>query len=148
VIEPAGADEADALALVHASAFETPWTTVELQQLMQNPAVFVLAARQDGLCGFVMAWAAAGDAELVTVAVVPGARRRGVGASLVAAAGEVARGRGAASMHLEVAEDNEAARALYVKLGYQDVGRRAAYYARTAGAADAIVMRLPLNPDA
>jgi ribosomal-protein-alanine N-acetyltransferase len=148
VIEPAGVDDANELARAHASAFDAPWKAGEIEQLMQNPAVFALVAREDGLCGFVMAWAAAGDAELLTVAVVPGARRKGVGASLVAAAGEVARGRGAASMHLEVAEDNEAATALYAKLGYQVVGRRAAYYARAAGAADAVVMRLPLKSEA
>ena len=53
--------------------------------------------------------------------------------------------RGAATMHLEVAEDNAAARALYAKLGYEEAGRRHAYYrGRRAAAVDAIVMRRSL----
>ena len=91
-----------------------------------------------------MAWAAAGDAEMLTVAVVPEARRRGLGAALVTAAGVAALVRGAASMHLEVAENNEAARALYAKLGYEEAGRRHAYYAGEGGSVDAIVMRRTL----
>ncbi|HRO05029.1 MAG TPA: GNAT family N-acetyltransferase, partial [Terricaulis sp.] len=94
--------------------------------------------------GFVMAWAAAGDSELLTVAVVPEARRKGVGAALVTSAGVAALVRGAASMHLEVAEDNSGARALYKKLGYAEAGRRAGYYAAQAGRVDAIVMRRTL----
>jgi ribosomal-protein-alanine N-acetyltransferase len=98
--------------------------------------------------GFVMAWAAGGDAELLTVAVVPEARRRGVGAALVTSAGVAALIRGAASMHLEVAETNTAAHALYVKLGYEEAGRRHAYYGGEGGSVDAIVMRraLPRPP--
>ena len=65
-----------------------------------------------------MAWAAAGDSELLTVAVMPEFRRKGVGASLVTAVSVAALVRGAATMHLEVAVDNDAARALYAKLGY------------------------------
>jgi ribosomal-protein-alanine N-acetyltransferase len=47
-------------------------------------------------------------------------------------------------MHLEVAESIEAARALYAKLGYEEAGRRHAYYAGEGGSVDAIVMRRAL----
>ena len=118
---------------------ELPWAAV---------AVFALIARDAEPQGFVMAWTAAGDAEILTVAVVPEARRRGLGSSLVTAASAAALVRGAASMHLEVAESNEAARALYAKLGYEEAGRRHAYYAGEGGSVDAIVMRraLPRPP--
>ena len=53
------------------------------------------------------------------------------------AAGVAALVRGAASMHLEVAEDNAAARSLYRKLGYEESGRRRGYYS----GGDAILMR-------
>jgi ribosomal-protein-alanine N-acetyltransferase len=143
MIELAGADTADELAEIHAKAFDAPWSAEELRKLFENPAVFALMSRARR--GFAMAWAAAGDAELITVAVVPEARRQGVGAELVSAAGILAKTRGAASMHLEVAEDNASARALYAKLGYDEVGRRASYYVRGAGSADAIVMRRALG---
>lgn len=144
MIEAARADAAELLGALHARAFDKAWTAAEIAKLLQNQAVFALISRASEPQGFVMAWAAAGDAELLTVAVVPEARRRGVGASLVTSAGVAALVRGAASMHLEVAEDNTAARALYAKLGYEEAGRRHAYYAGEGGSVDAIVMRRTL----
>ncbi|MGE0742972.1 MAG: ribosomal protein S18-alanine N-acetyltransferase [Hyphomonadaceae bacterium] len=141
MIEPVGADACELLADLHALAFGQPWTAAEMAKLLANDAVFALLSRAQAAQGFVMAWAAAGDAEILTVAVVPEARRRGVGAALVTAAEVSALVRGAASMHLEVAETNDAARALYAKLGYEEAGRRHAYYSGEGGAVDAIVMR-------
>ena len=150
MIDAAGVERAEQLAALHARAFDKPWSSGEIVKLLQNPAAFALIARGEGAFqGFVLAWAAAGEAELLTVAVVPEARRRGHGAALVTAAGVSAQTRGAMSMHLEVAEDNHAARALYAQLGYIETGRRHAYYAREGSSVDAIAMRcLLLQPTA
>lgn len=145
MIEAATADQAEMLAALHARAFPKAWTALEIAKLLDNPSVFaVLSREKSGPRGFAMAWAAAGDSELLTVAVIPEARRKGVGASLVTAASVAALVRGAATMHLEVSVDNEPARALYAKLGYEEAGRRAAYYAGEGGAVDALVMRRKL----
>jgi ribosomal-protein-alanine N-acetyltransferase len=144
MIEAVGADAAALLGDLHARAFAKPWSMAEIAKLMENPAVFAIVSRNADPQGFAMAWAAAGDAELLTVAVIPEARRKGVGASLVSAVSVSALVRGSASMHLEVAEDNLAARALYAKLGYEEAGRRHAYYAGEGGSIDAIVMRRTL----
>jgi ribosomal-protein-alanine N-acetyltransferase len=144
MIEAVGAEAAELLGSLHARAFDKPWSAAEIVKLMENPAVFAVVSHGDGPQGFAMAWAAAGDSELLTVAVIPEARRKGVGASLVTAAGVTALVRGAASMHLEVAEDNLAGRALYAKLGYEEAGRRHAYYAGEGGFVDAIVMKRTL----
>jgi [ribosomal protein S18]-alanine N-acetyltransferase len=146
VIEAARPDQAERLGELHARAFpEKPWSGAEIAKLMENAAVFAIVSRSESEWhGFAMGWAAAGDSELLTVAVVPEARRRGVGAALVTSIGVTALVRGAAAMHLEVAEDNAAARALYLKLGYEEAGRRHAYYAGEGGSIDAIVMRRKL----
>ncbi|MGD9981889.1 MAG: GNAT family N-acetyltransferase [Hyphomonadaceae bacterium] len=145
MIEAAPPNACELLASLHARAFPKAWTAGEIARLMENKAVFALIHGNGAEAqGFVMAWTAAGDAELLTVAVVPEARRRGFGAALVIAAGVTALVRGATSMHLEVAEDNAAARALYAKLGYEEAGRRHAYYAGEGGSIDAIVMRRAL----
>lgn len=144
MIEAASADVCEELAALHARAFDKPWSGPDIAKLLDNRAAFALVSRDTEMRGFVIAWAAVGEAEILTIAVVPEARRKGVGASLVTAAGVAALVRGAASMHLEVAEDNAAARALYAKLGYEEAGRRHAYYAGEGGAVDAIVMRRTL----
>jgi [ribosomal protein S18]-alanine N-acetyltransferase len=145
VIEAARPEHAERLGDLHARAFPKGWSGAEIAKLMENAAVFAIVSRSETEWhGFAMGWAAAGDSELLTVAVVPEARRRGVGAALVTSIGVTALVRGAMSMHLEVAEDNAGARALYTKLGYEEAGRRHAYYAGEGGSIDAIVMRRTL----
>lgn len=133
------------LAALHARAFEKPWDGAEFAKLLENPATFALIFTAVDPVGFILGWAVAGEAEILTVAVAPEARRRGVGGELVTAAAAAAVVRGALSVHLEVAEDNAAARALYAKLGYQEAGRRRGYYAGACGPVDAIVMRRDLR---
>jgi ribosomal-protein-alanine N-acetyltransferase len=145
MIEAVGIDSAALLAALHARAFERPWSAAEVAKLLDNAAVFAVLSKGSAAQGFAMAWAAAGDAELLTVAVVPEARRKGVGAALVTAAGAAALARGATQMHLEVAEDNAPARALYRKLGYEETGRRHGYYAAEGAAVDAVLMRRTLR---
>lgn len=144
MIETVGAEAAELLADLHARAFDKPWTAAAIAKLLENSAVFAVVSREGAAQGFAMAWAAAGDAELLTLAVPRDLRRKGVGASLVDAAGAAALMRGAVSMHLEVAEDNLGARALYAKLGYEEAGRRHDYYAGEGGFVDAIVMKRAL----
>jgi ribosomal-protein-alanine N-acetyltransferase len=139
----------DALAALHALCFDDaprPWSANEIAGLLAD-ATTIPVLRPDG---FLLGRAAAGEAELLTVAVAPRARRRGLGATLVTAFEVAARARGATDAFLEVAETNDAARALYLRLGYLLVGRRRDYYRRSnAPAVAALVMRKSLLiPDA
>ncbi len=79
-------------------------------------------------CGMAMLRVTADEAELLTIAVLPAARSRGVGAALLGEAIAESARRGAARMFLEVAEGNAAARALYHRQGFTRVGRRRDYY--------------------
>lgn len=131
------------LAQLHARSFTTPrpWQAEEFADLLASERCFLLAEPQ----GFVLGRVIADEAELLTVAVAPEARRRGTGARLVAAFAQAARARGAVTAFLEVAEGNVAARALYDASGWAESGRRRAYYHHPDGSAeDALVMVLPL----
>ncbi len=141
MIAQVGAEASEALSVIHAEAFPRPWSAAEFARLLANPTAFALMHREGG---FVLAWAAAGEAEVLTLAVAPGARRRGLGAALVAAAAGLAHARGADTMHLEVAEDNAAASALYAKLGFVQNGRRPGYYAEDGVHALVMARALPL----
>jgi ribosomal-protein-alanine N-acetyltransferase len=140
-MRPAEAAEAVALAALHAAAFPPGqrWDAAAIAGLLAMPGVFGLVVR--GL-GFVLARVAADEAEILTLAVAPAARRQGHGGALLAAAMAQAAARGAASMFLDVAADNAAARALYAAAGFAEVGRRRRYY---ADGADALVLRRDLN---
>lgn len=148
-IEPVGANAAPDLAALHAHVFERGWSAAEFATLLDDPSTFALAASSDAIAGFVLARVAAGEAEILTIAVAPAFQRNGVGGALVAYAASVSHSLGAKVLHLEVAEDNEAARALYAGLGFSESGRRKGYYARAGAAADALMLRriLPLAAD-
>jgi ribosomal protein S18 acetylase RimI-like enzyme len=66
---------------------------------------------------------APGTAHVAQVVVDPTARRRGLAAALVHAAGVAARGFGARRVTLLVAESNAPARGLYARLGFDEVSR-------------------------
>jgi ribosomal protein S18 acetylase RimI-like enzyme len=80
------------------------------------------------------------------LAVVPGARGRGVGTALLAAIAEEARARGFREVRLDVVEENPRARALYERLGYRAVARHSTGLLRPVfrfRAATTMVLRLP-----
>jgi ribosomal-protein-alanine N-acetyltransferase len=77
----------------------------------------------------------------MAVGVLPERRRRGFARALLRAVFAEAERRGGASVVLEVADDNAAARLLYAGLGFRPVGRRPRYYNRATGAADALILR-------
>lgn len=133
---------AEALSSLHAEAFDAPWSAEAFATLLGQPGV-LLQAEADG---FVLVQVAADEAEILTLAVRPSARRRGTGSRLVAAASDRAFDRGARRLFLEVAADNAAALALYAALGFEPAGRRPRYYARKDGpAVDALLLVLNLS---
>ena len=81
------------------------------------------------------------EAEVLTIAVHPDARRRSIGRILVTHLEQSAASRGCEVLHLEVEDANAAARGMYLALGYQEVGRRANYY---GSGRDAVLMSKPL----
>jgi ribosomal-protein-alanine N-acetyltransferase len=128
-----------ALAAIHAEAFDAPWDAASLAALLASPGVFAVAEED----GFILIRVVADEAEILTLAVRPAARRSGLGGRLVQAAVVRAAALGAERLFLEVAEDNVAARALYARTGFVEAGRRRGYYARADGSReDALVLSL------
>lgn len=96
--------------------------------------------------GFILLQVAAGEAEILTLAVDPDQRRAGRGQSLIQAALKAAQAAGADAMFLEVAVDNDAAIALYGCAGFVQTGIRRGYYARPGDVrVDALILRRDLT---
>lgn len=117
------------LAVIHAEAFDAPWGEAALSELLASPGVF--AVTQDD--GFILIRVVVDEAEILTLAVRPAARRAGLGGRLVEAAVVRAAALGAERMFLEVAQGNSAARALYARSGFVEMGRRRGYYSYADG---------------
>ena len=140
-IRRAGVADAEALAAIHAQAFDQPWTGAEFADFLGRGEVTGLI----GEAGFILIRMVAGEAEVLTLAVEPVQRRSGHARALLAQALELAAAAGAQAAFLEVASDNDAAIGLYRSAGFQQMGRRRDYYARATGRQDALVLRRDLS---
>ncbi len=147
-IVPAAPNDADALADAHARVFEAAWDQAAFARLLQRPGAVAFIARcasPPGAVGFILGQLAADEAEILSLGVISARRRQRIATRLVAALAGAARPAGARRLFLEVAADNSAAVHLYARLGFAEVGRRAAYFQSPARPAqDALLLCLTL----
>jgi ribosomal-protein-alanine N-acetyltransferase len=150
-IFPAGAGDYDGFSRLHGERFYRGWGDGEFHSLMTQSAVFGFSARVttpglQGMGGFVLAREAAGEAEILTIAVSDKFGRQGLGWRLMLAAMRETRARGGETIFLEVDEGNVSAIGLYRKLGFKRVAERKGYYTDPQGnKSTALVMRLDLR---
>ena len=145
-LSAAGPRDAADFAAIHAKAFRRGWSDTEFEQLLTDRTVLahrVVVGRST--TGFILSRSGGDEAEILSVAVSEAQRGRGLGALLVDRHLRTLAGRGVRAVFLEVEEDNEPARRLYARYGFDEVGRRPNYYANTDGAAShALVLRRDL----
>ena len=123
---PATPELSPAMASAHAQAFDAPWDEAAFEDLMAGAGVFGFVALDHDPVGVVLCRAIAGEAEVLTLAVPPWARRRGVARALMAAALDAAGRAGAGAVFLEVAVDNAAGKRVftYYDRGWSHDGHR------------------------
>ena len=131
------------LADLHSACFpEDPWDAAALQRLLALVGVFgYLAWREDAPVGFALARDLGNEVEILSLGVMAGCRRRGIGRTLLDAVMAEAGRRRRGSLVLEVAAGNTAARRLYAGAGFVQVGRRPRYYRHTPQSGDALILR-------
>ena len=149
-LEPLLESDSPAISALHREDFSRPWTDGEFASLLSQDAVFGYAARLTGHgrkppVGFVLARLAAGEGEILTVAVARAHRRQGLGWQLMDAVLRQLHAERAEALFLEVDETNVAAIALYRRLGFIQVGKRPRYFQSDDGATGALVMRRDLR---
>ena len=151
VIEPLVLEDAASVAELHNEGFGRPWSDGEFAALLVKDTVFGFAARREGKPsappdGFVLARLAAGEAEILTIAVAKAKRGRGLGRALMDAVLRHLQTERAESLTLEVDQANRWAIALYRRIGFEEVAQRTAYYDQgSSGDGTALVMRLDLG---
>lgn len=131
------------LATLHSLCFTTPrpWTAAEFADLLGSNGIILAGDSR----GFILGRIAGPEAELLTIAVAPDARKAGIGRDLVGQYHARASALGAEESFLEVAADNAPAIALYLASGYTQAGKRPRYYTTPDGQKrDALVFSRPL----
>ena len=129
----------DVLAIDEES-FLRPWTEAMYADELARPEtshlwVARIGSEAAGYCAF---WIVVDELHINNLAVRPRFRRRGVAGALVAHTLALGEARGARRAMLEVRASNAAARALYARMGFQEVSVRRAYY--QAPVEDALVL--------
>ena len=101
----------------------------DTQAKAQSQSRTALVVEQDAnVVGFIVGRQLDDEWEIENIAVTGTARRHGLGSRLVGELLNLVRSHGGKSVLLEVRESNGAARSLYEKWGFLEVGRRKMYY--------------------
>lgn len=141
----AGITHAGVMEELHRDGFDTPWSRQSFFDLLLQPNVNGWVAGPANPMGFILIRTAADEAEVLTLAVGVSHRRQGVAQSLMLCVLRWLKESHVKLWHLEVADDNGAAIALYQSLGFRESGRRTRYYLRPNGHTDAILMSKQVN---
>ena len=147
VVEAADMRDAPRLARLHGMSFHRGWGEAEFEDLLSQRNTLVHRLRLGSkFIGFAISRIAADEAEILSIAVAPAQRGRGLSRQLLLThLGHLA-GRGVRTVFLEVEEHNQPARRLYDRAGFAVAGRRERYYQEPGGAQlNALVMRRDLS---
>ena len=144
-IRPAKLYDVPALARIERDSFGSPWSAEEITKDVTAGGNVYVAVAEYGAekAGYGEIRFVAGEAQIYNIAIAPEFRREGIGEALLRHMIAKAEDDGFNLVTLEVRGGNEAAMALYTKLGFREVGRRKGYYAK--GGEDAVLMDLNLR---
>lgn len=138
-ISPADARRLDDVMAVMTAAFGDSygeaWTRSQCAGILPMHGVTLVVADADdtpNLLGFALYRTVADDAELLLLAVAPGAQGRSIGRQLLTHFIDDTKNNGASKIHLEVRDGNRAIR-FYEAAGFAPAGRRRNYYRGSDG---------------
>ncbi|MBT0666418.1 ribosomal protein S18-alanine N-acetyltransferase [Geobacter pelophilus] len=134
----------DQVLAIEEVSYPKPWAREHFLDELQSPYAFPLVAldNEGRVAGYICPTLLFDEGEIRNVAVRSDMRNYGVGRALVESVLSECRSRNAAYVGLEVRVSNDAARALYKKLGFVESGQRPKYY---ENGEDAVLMECPLT---
>ncbi len=139
--EPVTAAHAEILSALHARCFDEPWSPDSMASLFATPGLLGLIASETVSTqpvGFVLMRVIEGEAEIITIGVLPEVQGQGIGTFLL----RIMLQEAVTTVFLDVAADNENALKLYTGLEFEVVGRRPNYYRRADGTrVDSLTMK-------
>lgn len=128
------------VAALEALCFSDPWSERSVESELDNPLSCWLVCVEDGtVLGYVGSQTVLGETDMMNVAVHPSYRRQGIAELLIMKLIEKLCEAESHCLSLEVRASNEAAIALYTKMGFSVVGKRPRYYHNPKE--DALIMR-------
>lgn len=147
-LRPMREEDLDLVMAIERSAYPFPWTRGIFRDCLRADYPAWVLERDRTLIGYGVLSVAADEAHVLNVCAAPEVQGQGHGRRMLRALLQVARGRGARRVFLEVRPSNRAAIQLYHAEGFNEIGRRPRYYPAVDGREDAIVMAMELLPPA
>ena len=121
-------------------AYPFPWTEGILRDCLRVSYSCWVYERGERVEAYAVMSVAAGEAHILNLCVRPELQGQGLGRRTLQHLMAVARRHGADSIFLEVRPSNAAALALYLGMGFDEIGRRRGYYPAADGREDALVL--------
>lgn len=120
--------------------FNDPWSENSIASELNNRlSCWLVALDGDVVIGYVGSQSVLGETDMMNIAVHPDYRNQGVATELINTLIDKLLKRGSHSLMLEVRQTNEAAKNLYMALGFETVGIRKNYYRNPRE--DALILR-------
>lgn len=138
----------ETLSKLHAECFDNPWDVASMLDVLIMPGSFgFIASNGDAPCGLILCQQTAasddtekGEAEILSIGVVPSMRGKGCAKQLLEKAFKQAEEKGVGKLFLEVSENNSKAVNLYKKNGFEQISVRKKYYRNENPQADALIL--------
>ena len=122
-------DHVSQIAQLEVQCFSDPWSEKSIASELENPLSLWLVAEENGqVWGYVGSQTVLGESDMMNVAVDPRFRRQGIARALIETLIAELSKMGSRCLRLEVRVSNENARALYARMGFQQLGLRKNYY--------------------
>ena len=122
-------EDVAAVAALESENFSRPWSYDAFYRTLSDENYIVMIAREaDALLGYCVLLCTGEEADITNVCTLPSARGKGVATEMLTVLMEAGKSRGVTEFFLEVRESNVPARALYTKLGFEEICLRKNYY--------------------
>ncbi len=119
--------------------FSIPWSAHSFEDAaMTKENIYLVCECNGAIAGYCGLWTVLGEGNITNMAVDKKYRKKGIGEALMKEMEKRGRQKDVDIFFLEVRQSNAAARRLYDKMGYKEIGTRKRFYERPVE--DAIVM--------
>jgi len=131
---------------IEQAAYPFPWSDGIFRDCLRVGYCCWVVEQESAVIGYGIMQVVARESHILNLCVHPAYHRQGFGRALLARLLDLARDHRADTVLLEVRPTNEAAIALYTRMGFNEVGVRRSYYPGHKGKEDALILARSLVP--
>ena len=140
-----GFSDFDAVTDIEKQVYDFPWGKDVFQDCFKANYLCWVYLQVGQVIAYGILSLGAGECHIMNLCVSPKAQNKGIGKRMLEKLIEEARNKQAETILLEVRPSNEAAVALYNKMGFDEIGLRKDYYPAKNGREDAIIFSKTLQ---